>query len=216
MGVKVYKNGSWVDTNDLYVYKNGAWTRATSVKVYENGVWTEKMIDYKNMTIDFQTGSGYGGFSANSSNYIKCSGNNITAQIAIQSTQRTTVYFRLTTPSAGHFGYEPELTCDVYVKSNGMLDSSNYAMKVVSLSYTGTEGYFTTGYLYIPQNQAELSASVRKTIDISDNDRVVTEIYLGLYIEKFEGLSNNASVYLEIKNLKVNGIPYGVNTVITP
>lgn len=211
MSVKVYKDGAWTDIVPL-IYKNGAWAEATSVKVYENGAWVEKLVNYNNMVVTVPDE----GFAANSENYIICVANNITAQLALSATKRTSVVFSFT-PSGADFGYYPVLKFDLYMKSNGMMDSTNYAMYALKLSYGGKEGSTSTGgYLEYNRNLSEYSTTISRAIDVGSESKVMSTMSMDIYIPTVTGFTGTASVYVEIKNLTINGIPYGVNTIIKP
>ena len=41
MGIKIYKNGAWVEPTFVRKYSNGAWVDCESVKRYSNGSWVD-------------------------------------------------------------------------------------------------------------------------------------------------------------------------------
>ena len=199
------------------IYKNGVWEQASSVKVYENGEWVEKIASYDNMEITVLSSTGYTAFYENSENYVKCSANNIKCFFHLSSEEQSFVKFKLL-PSGDNFGYNPKLELSYYMKSNGMVDSSTYSSKFVSLGYTFQEtGYGAGGSIANKINQLESSAAKTFTVDYEDSSTYpVTELNITISINSTNGISTTSSVYIEINNIKLNGVPYGINQTITP
>lgn len=218
MSIKVYNNGAWTDIIPK-IYKGGTWINATSVKVYENGLWVEKLINYNNATISI-IGDG---FSQNASNYISCSTNKITMQIARSKTADTTVKVVLIPPTAtNHFDKAPILTYGLYARNSNPINSAGLYGYVNS--YAGATRYSSTSdntYRTVLANKdaQEISISAYQKMDMTNsyNELVnVGSIRFEVGIPMSADLTIAASVYIEVTNIAVNGIPYGVNTIIKP
>lgn len=215
MSIQTYKNGSWEETIP-FVYKNGVWEQASSVKVYENGEWVEKIASYDNMTIEVTKATGYGLFAANKANYIKCSANNIKCLCYVHPEQMFSGIFRLVPPGS-NFGYSPTLTFDYYMKSNGMVKEGTYPMYFTSLSYNIQEYGRGVGSIIASfKNEQEISGTRSIVLDVSESSQPITDIYFNINISDTEYYSYNSSIYVEINNIKLNGVPYGINQTITP
>ena len=51
MGMKIYKNGSWVDPTFVRKYSNGAWVDCEFVKSYSNSTWLEMWSNGKKLKL---------------------------------------------------------------------------------------------------------------------------------------------------------------------
>lgn len=217
MSVKVYENGSWVDKVPM-IYKNGAWTNATSVKVYENGVWVEKLINYNNVTITVSSA----GFAENASNYIRGSADSIIAQIGRSKTNSISLDVAFIPPSStNHFGKLPVVTFDVYIKNSNIVNSSGEYGSINVM--TGGKGYNystqTGGYAIMPTDAEIIQSSVRRTIGVTnsyDEDMNMGSLNFSVILSPVSTMTIPANSYIEITHMAVNGVPYGVNTTITP
>lgn len=217
MSVKIYENGAWVDKAPR-IYKDGAWVNATSVKVYENGAWVEKLINYNNMTISL-IGNG---FAQNASNYISCNANNITMQIARSKTDDTTVKLVLIPPSTtNHFGKAPVLTYGLYAKNSNPVNSDGAYGYVTS--YAGATRYSSTDNTYrtvlANKDAQEISISAYQKMDMTNSYSElvnVGSIRFEVTVAMASNMTIGATTYIEITDIAVNGIPYGVNTTIKP
>lgn len=215
MSILVYKNGVWEETIP-FIYKNGAWVQASTVKVYENGEWVEKIASYDNMEISISTSSGNNGFAVDANNYIKCSANNIKCLYHLKPAERLSATFNLL-PEGDNFGKAPIFSYDYLIRSNGMINSSTYASKVVFLSYMFYEYGLGRGPSIASNvNQLEKTGTASVTLDIDDSNNPVTDINIIISVDDTDGVATTASVYIEINNIKVNGVPYGINQTITP
>lgn len=215
MSIQVCKNGVWDETIPL-IYKNGVWKQASSVKVYENGEWVEKIASYNNITVEVSNISGYGLLAANKANYIKCSANNIKCLFYLHPEQRFSGSFRFVPPGS-NFGYSPTLTLDYLIRSNGMVKADTYPMYYTSIYCNIQEyGIGKSNPIVSSKNEQEISGTKSIVLDISDSSQPITDIYFNIHIMDTDYYNYNSSIYIELNNIKLNGVPYGINKTITP
>ena len=217
MSVKVYKDGAWKDIVP-YIYKDGAWKEASSLKVYENGVWVEKIANYKNATITVSEA----GFAENASNYIKGSANKVAAQIGRSKSNGISLTITLIPPSnTNHFGKYPMIRFDAYIKNSNTINSNgSYGIVSIEGGGTGYQSVWSTGgYILMPTDTEVISRSLAKSPSVSNSyneDLDMGSLYITVYIRAEPTMTIPATTYIEISNITVDGVPYGVNTTITP
>lgn len=213
MSVKVYENGAWTDTTDLYIYENGVWRRATSVKAYENGEWVEKFANYNNVIISLPYDTS-NGFSRKSSNYVKCIGNNITGQVTLLSYLSSYVNIEFVIPQ---LGAAANLQFDIVLKSIGTINSTTYPLKLFSMWLSDQRaGSSSSSRIIANLTEAEHVRAYNFNMYVEENYTVLTKLVLRMTFGSESTLTTDAGIYFEINNLKVDGVPYGVNTIITP